>query len=243
MQKDEFFKFENEAQDFPLYNDKPHISIAKWAVMILSAILTFFLIMIPSDFLSEIGNFKRLLYLIIPLLGFGFAVNWKYGLICKNFKKSDLKLIVLLFIAEFIFTILLAFVLNHMDIAAQANPIISELTSVSIWFIYPLQLFGEELLKIIPFIVFLTVFYNITKNRKMSVIIATVLTLLIFALLHLPAYENLISVLLLQGLCSIFTMYAYLKTKNIFVSYAIHFLIDTTVFLIALTPILLTKVM
>ncbi|MDV0445986.1 hypothetical protein MmiAt1_15920 [Methanimicrococcus sp. At1] len=234
MQKDDYFKFESETPDFPLYNDNPHISIGKWAVMILSAILTIFLIVVPLDFLSELGIWKRLLYLIIPLLGFGFAVDWKFGLICKKFKKGDFKLIVILLIAELIFTFLLDLILIHFGVAAQGNPIISELTSVSTWLIFPLQIFGEELIKIIPFLVFLTLFYKFTKNRKMSIVIATVLTLVIFALLHLPAYESLISVLLLQGLCSIFTMYAYLKTKNIFVSYAIHLLLDTIVFLILL---------
>lgn len=233
MQKDDYFKFESETLDFPLYNDKPHISIGKWAVMILSVVLTMFLIFIPELF-SELGIFKRLLYFIIPFLGFGFAVNWQYGLICKKIKKSDLKLIVILLITEIIFTVLLSNVLAHLGIVAQANPITTELMSISTWLIFPFQLFGEELIKIIPFIVFLAVFYKFTKNRKISIVIATALTLIIFGLLHMPAYENLVSVLLLQGLCSIFTMYAYLKTKNIFTSYAVHLLLDTTVFLIML---------
>lgn len=241
MQKDEFFKFENETQDFPLYRENPHISTGKWAVMIFSVLLTLFLIMVPLDFLSEIGILKRLLYLIIPLLGFGFAVDWQYGLICKKFKKGDLKLIVILFIAEFVFTILLSLALTHLGVAAHDNPIIAELTSVSTWLIFPLQLFGEELIKIIPFIVFLAVFYKFTKNRKMSVVIAAALTLLIFGLIHLPAYGSIVSVLFLQGLGSVFTMYAYLKTKNIFASYAIHLLLDTTVFLIALLPVLVPQ--
>lgn len=239
MQKDEFFKFESETSDFPLYNENPHISTVKWTVMILSVVLTFILIMVP-DFLSELGIFKRFLYLIIPLLGFGFAVNWKYGLICKKFKKGDIKLILILLITELAVTMFLSNVLKYLGIVAQDNPITSELMLISTWIIYPLQLFGEELIKIIPFIVFLAVIYKFTKNRKMSIVIATAFTLVIFALLHLPAYQNLISVLVLQGFCSVFTMYAYLKTKNIFVSYAIHFLLDTIVFIIVLIPMLLT---
>ncbi|WNY28779.1 hypothetical protein MmiEs2_09830 [Methanimicrococcus stummii] len=239
MQKDDYFKFENETQDFPLYNDNPHISAGKWAVMILSAALTIFLIMVPLDFLSELGIYKRILYFIIPVLGFGFAVDWKFGLICKKFKKGDFKLIVILLIAEFVFSSVLNFALTYFGVVAQDNPVISQLTSISTWLVFPFQIFGEELIKIIPFIVFLMLFYKFTKNRKMSIVIATTLSLLIFALLHLPAYESLISVLFLQGLGSIFTMYAYLKTKNILVSYAIHLLLDTIIFLIVLVPVML----
>lgn len=233
MQKDDFFKFESETPDFPFYNENPRISTGKWAVMILSVILTLVLIMV-SDFLSELGTFRRLLYFIIPVLGFGFAINWKYGLICKKIKKSDIKLIVILLISELAVTLFLSNVLTYLGIVAQDNPVTSELMLISTWLIFPLQLFGEELIKIIPFIFFLTVFYHFTKNRKMSIVIATVLTLILFALLHLPAYQNLISVLVLQGFCSIFTMYGYLKTKNIFVSYAIHFLLDTFIFMLVL---------
>lgn len=233
MQKDDFFKFESETPDFPFYNENPRISTGKWAVMILSVILTLVLIMV-SDFLSELGTFRRLLYFIIPVLGFGFAINWKYGLICKKIKKSDIKLIVILLISQLAVTLFLSNVLTYLGIVAQDNPVTSELMLISTWLIFPLQLFGEELIKIIPFIFFLTVFYHFTKNRKMSIVIATVLTLILFALLHLPAYQNLISVLVLQGFCSIFTMYGYLKTKNIFVSYAIHFLLDTFIFMLVL---------
>ncbi|MBZ3935516.1 CPBP family glutamic-type intramembrane protease [Methanimicrococcus blatticola] len=201
--------------------------------MILSVILTLVLIMV-SDFLSELGTFRRLVYFIIPVLGFGFAINWKYGLICKKIKKSDIKLIVILLISQLAVTLFLSTVLTYLGIVAQDNPVTSELMLISTWLIFPLQLFGEELIKIIPFIFFLTVFYHFTKNRKMSIVIATVLTLILFALLHLPAYQNLISVLVLQGFCSIFTMYGYLKTKNIFVSYAIHFLLDTFIFMLVL---------
>ncbi len=40
----------------------------------------------------------------------------------------------------------------------QSNPVFTELNSLFFWVLFPFQIFGEELLKIIPFLIFLTIF-------------------------------------------------------------------------------------
>ena len=47
-----------------------------------------------------------------------------------------------------------------------------------------------------------------------------------FGSMHVGAYGTLAQVLLVQWLGSIFDLYAYLKTKNVFVSYIAHLLFD-----------------
>jgi membrane protease YdiL (CAAX protease family) len=47
----------------------------------------------------------------------------------------------------------------------------------------------------------------------------------IFGLAHYQ-YGPIIQILLIQGLGSIFDLYAYLKTKNVLVSYSAHLLFD-----------------
>lgn len=238
MEKNAFFKFEDEHSDFPLYNNNPPIRLFKWAVLVLAIIITASLILIPLP----IGRVKGLLYFMIPFLAFGYATNWNFGLICKKIRRKDIALVLILFLLELIFSSIAAFILKDLGFVVHSNPVIGELTSVLTWIIIPFQLFGEELIKIIPFLILAAVFYHFTKNRKVAVIGATVLSLALFGILHLPAYGNLVSVLVLQGAGSVFTMFAYLKTKNIFVSYLIHLLLDTTIFLTVLLPVFLSSI-
>lgn len=231
MSNKDFFNFERENLDFPFYKDNPKLNIGQWILLTISVIIPIILLLLPH---TGIERAEGLLYFAIPFLFFGIVSSWKYDLICKKFQRNDLKLIIVLIILEFIFTIAVSLALQHIfNVHAQSNPAIGELNSLLLWIVFPFQIFGEELLKIIPFLIFLTIFYKISNNRKMSIVISTALVLIIFGLIHLPAYQNLISVLLLQGLGSIFTMFGYLKTKNIFVSYLIHIIYDTITFLTA----------
>ena len=229
IDKLDFFKFEREGLDFPFYRNNPKLNIGKWIILGISFIITMVLIIIPSTFGVD---FKNLLYFLIPFIGFGIAVSWKYDLICKKFQRNDFKLIITLIVLELIFSIAIAFIMKSVfNIHGQTNPAIGNLDNIIFWIKFPLQIFGEELLKIIPFLIFLTIFYKITDNRKISIVISTVVALIIFGIMHLPTYNNLIYSIIVIGFGSIFTMFGYLKTKNIFVSYLIHLLFDLIPFL------------
>lgn len=224
-----FFKFEENGRDFPFYKDNPKLSIERLVLLTISVIIPMILVLIPYNIG---GRLENLLIFIIPFFVFGLVTNWKYDLICKKFHRSDFKLIIILIVLELIFSMIMGLILLsiiHLNI--QANPGGGELNSILFWIIYPFQIFGEELIKILPFLILLTIFYKLSENRKTSIIISTILVLLIFGLIHFPAYQNIFSVLLLQGLGSIFTMFGYLKTKNIFVTFIIHILYDFFTFI------------
>ena len=89
---------------------------------------------------------------------------------------------------------------------------------------------GEELIKLIPFLLFLRIFYKYSNNRKLSIVAAMLLVMVFFAMLHLMDLKSLPSVLLMQGLGSIFEFYGYIKTKNVFISYITHLLTDVFIF-------------
>lgn len=192
------------------------MNIGKWVLLAICVIIPMILIFLPQHFG---GRLEGLLYFLIPFAGFSIVTSWKYDLICKKFQRNDFKLIIILIVLEFIFSMAISLILNHIfNIHAQPNPALGELGLLIFWIVYPFQIFGEELLKIIPFLIFLTIFYKISNNRKISIVISTALVLIIFGLMHLPAYKNIVSVLLVIGLGSIFTIFGYLKIKNIFVS-------------------------
>ena len=51
---------------------------------------------------------------------------------------------------------------------------------------------------------------------------------------HYTTYSGRIfQILLIQGLGSIFNLYAYMKTKNVFVSYIVHLMIDFSGFIMS----------
>ncbi len=62
--------------------------------------------------------------------------------------------------------------------------------------------------------------------RKTGIVVATLVTAPVFGLTHLATYGSLLQVLLVQGLESIIGMFAYLKTKNMLVSYVAHVVYD-----------------
>ena len=61
----------------------------------------------------------------------------------------------------------------------------------------------------------------------MSIWIGVVGSLFVFGIVHFSAYGgNILQILLIQGLGSIFDLYVYLKTKNVVNSYILHVFID-----------------
>ena len=105
------------------------------------------------------------------------------------------------------------------------------------------SMMGEELLKFIPLMLLLRTFYKFTDNTKVSMILSVAIVLAVFGLMHYSPGENtLISVLVMQGLGSLFEMYGYIKTKNLFVPYIAHLLTDAVIFImILLGPVWIVK--
>ena len=94
---------------------------------------------------------------------------------------------------------------------------------------------GEELVKFIPLMFLMRLVYKFTSNRKLTIVIPAVIILICFGLIHYyPPYLTLASVLAIQGFGTIFEMYGYIRTKNIFVPYISHLLTSATVFIVVL---------
>ena len=100
------------------------------------------------------------------------------------------------------------------------------------------QLIGEELFKVILLIFVMSLVYYFSKNRKLSIISSVIMTMMVFGSIHEGAYGTLLQVLLIQGVGSIFDLYAYMKTKNVFVSYIAHLLFDFIPYFIEIIMIL-----
>ncbi|WP_295721558.1 hypothetical protein [uncultured Methanobrevibacter sp.] len=226
-----FLEFD-KTRDFPFYRHNPHLSNESWLILLLSVPLAFLVYVFLSSFTSElVGSVYFMLIMLIPLLYFS---NWNYKLFIQKPTKNEIILGVLMFIGYMIYSIIIENLLVNLGIVypAGANPLnIDYISLISLIF----SMMGEELIKFIPLMFFLRLFYKVTENRNLSFALSSIIIMIGFGLLHYDFTSSVISVLLLQGLGTSFELYGYFKTKNIFVSYLSHILTDATVFILILS--------
>jgi hypothetical protein len=90
------------------------------------------------------------------------------------------------------------------------------------------QLFGEEVITLLPFLALLQLFTrNFGLGRKAAIICAWLVSSVIFGLIHLPTYDwNLIQCLVIIGTARMVLTLPWIMTKNIWVSTGAHILND-----------------
>lgn len=227
----EFFKFEDTSRDFPYYRHNPKISKGAWVVLLLAIPISFLVYAIFAIEHEMIGSILFVLVLLIPLMYFS---NWDFSLIFHKPTKSEIRLAVLLFIGYMIYAIAVGEVL---DLIGQSSTVSGDYFGVNWEMLFSLvfSMLAEELVKFIPLMFFMRLLFKYTNNRKLSVAVSTAVILIFFGLLHYdPGITPIMSVLVIQGFGSIFELYGYIKTKNLFVPYLCHLLTDGFIFLLML---------
>lgn len=133
-------------------------------------------------------------------------------------------------IIYFVYSIIVSFSVTLLGFDWAANPAVGQLNQI-IW-ILPFMLFGEEFLGI--------GILEGARSKGVSTLMSSLLSAVIFALLHVFAYwdgslfSTLLHVLLLQGFARLLLNYVYLKTgRSIWGSWITHLIID----LIALSAV------
>jgi len=224
MSNIDYFKFENRDLDFPVYDKNPHIPKSGWIVLLIAMFAGFIMQGITGNEMIDAILFCFII--LIPLL---YYLRWDYKALFQKPKAKEIGLAVALFVGYMIYSIVLGSVLDYFAFTAT-SPI--EGVAITAASIPPLlfSLMGEELVKLIPFLFFLRLFYKYSNNRKLSIVAAMLLVMVFFAMLHLMDLHSLPSVLLMQGLGSIFEFYGYIKTKNVFISYITHLCTDAFIF-------------
>lgn len=222
----------DENRDFPFYNEIPRMSRIGWFVLLINIPVSFFVNVFVSSLTNDIvGSIFFLLIMLIPLLYFS---NWNYSLFFKKPTKDELILAVLMFVAYFIYSLIMSNFLDASGLASTGSADAEIVSIVTLIF----SMMAEELIKFIPLMFLLRVFFKYTSNRRLSVIVSSAVTLIIFGLMHLEPDISLISVLLIQGLGSLSHLYVYLKTKNLFASYISHLMTDAFILIMALYGVL-----
>ena len=217
--------------DFPFYDDNPKLSVKQWLVLFAGVVIFVCFIIFPNDNPIYLNSILMFLIMFIPVT---IVTKGKLGYLFKMPKLKDLVLVIFLLIGYLIYSIIMITILSHFGIETVQDQILNTnmdfITVISILF----QLVGEELIKIIPFLMITHILYKYSQNRKLSIAISLIIILIFFGLMHYEAYSgNIAQIILIIGFGSFFNMLAYLKTKNATVSYLYHLILD-------IFPILLT---
>lgn len=219
--------------DYPFYNENPHIET--WGILLLAAAVIWTTISILAE-VEYPGYSGPIIFCAIPLVAYLITARGKMSLIVKKFKAMDFVRIIVTLILQFVFAIGATFARQvFFNAAPTANAILDADMNTTFWGLILIQLFGEELYKLLTFLVVLILMYKLTKNRTLSVVVATVAMLLVFAVAHVTAYDfNWAQILINQGLATMFCFYNYAKSKNILTSYIQHVLLDAIPFAMAM---------
>ncbi len=220
-----------EKRDFPFYDENPRMSKIGWLVLLVSVPVALFSFRYVDFYTNEfVASIFFLLIMLIPLLYFS---DWDYSLFFRKPTKDELILAVVMFLAFFIYSFIMSNLLDASGLASIASGEENIISIISLVF----SMMAEELMKFIPLMFLLRVFFKYTSNRRLSIMLSSAVTLVFFALIHLEPGVSLLSVLLIQGLGSIFHLYVYLKSKNLFASYLSHLMTDAFVLIMAMLGI------
>ena len=222
--------------DFPFYNDNPRIET--WGLLLFAAAVIWTTISIFAE-IDYPGYSGPVIFCAIPLAAFLIAARGKMTLIVKKFKAMDFVRIIVTLILQFVFAIGVTFARKvYFGVEPTANSIMDADMNTTFWGLILIQLFGEELYKLLTFLTVLILVYKLTQKRTLSVVVATVAMLLVFAVAHATAYDfNWIQILLNQGIATLFCFYNYGKSKNILTSYLQHVLLDAIPFVMAMAGV------
>ena len=222
----DYFKFEKKDLDFPIYKNNPYVPKSGWVVLFIAIFIGMLMQGLTGSELID-----GILFVAIVLIPLLYYLKWDYKAIFQKPTSREILLAIALFAGYIISSLLLGSVLEYFTISS--TPTVDENT-ISVMSLFPLlfSLMGEELIKFIPFIFFLRLFYKYSNNRKLSVVVSMILVMAFFGLLHAMDTKSILSVLLLQGAGSIFEFYGYIKTKNILISYITHLCTDVFLFIL-----------
>lgn len=228
-----WFKCERLGLDFPFYNDE---TVPMWQGWLLAGVSLFVAVILNVPYTIPLDRtiFKLIVALLFPLVTLLVVARGNMFTVIKKPIARDILLVLGVALSSIVYAFVMGSLLRFgFGIEGQANPAVAEAREPGFYLPLLLQLFGEELFKTNLMLGCILLVFRRTGDRKAAVIFAGFVTLMVFGLSHWEAYRSLAHVILIQGLGSFPFVYAYVKTKNILVTYAAHLVYDLISFGIA----------
>lgn len=237
--------------DFPFYADNPPtISGAGWLIVIMATLVGFAALGTPMPFEDTIltGWIRGAIFVGLPLLALARVAPGKWRAIFRRVGIRDVLLMFGFAILNILVTLCVGALLKTFG-TVSANSAVAgagELEGMRLASFFAkvgLQMLGEELITILPFLGILAFLHRRAgMGRNAAVLAAWLVSAIIFGLLHLPTYNwNIVQCVVVIGTARLVLTWAYIWTKNIWVSTGAHVvndwtLIGSTVLLAPLVP-------
>lgn len=230
--------------DFPYYNGRPvAISGGQWWFVLLMVAIGFAALVAPVPlFRDGWGQFiPAVAFFAIPLLGLAMVAPHHWTALFRRVGWREL--LWMLAFAALNLVVSVAVGLGIMKgLGAANNPAFAILAEQGIgarllFFLKTLpQLLGEEVLTVLPLLALTWWLHaKLGWSRTRALLVAWVATALMFGAVHLPTYGwNLLQCLVVIGSARLVLTLAYLKTKNLWVSFGAHVINDWSLFGIGL---------
>ena len=235
-----FERFEYPNDDFPFYDGRPtRISGRQWALVLVAVALAFAVLIAPIPFFfTDFGQFiPRILFPLIPLAALAFVVPRNWTALFRRIGRRDVAWMVGFALLNIVATFVIG-ALTSLLFALNANAgtatVSDQPLSGQLLFILSTapQLLGEEIFTILPFLAIMWfLFSRMNLPRKTSIVVAWLLSAVLFGAVHLPTYDwNLVQCFVVIGSARLILLLAYIKTKNTWVSAGAHVINDWTQF-------------
>ncbi|MDO3380604.1 CPBP family intramembrane glutamic endopeptidase [Gilvimarinus algae] len=235
---------ERPGDDFPFHaHQTVTLSVSQWLIVLAAvgagfACLTVNVPVLTGDFGLLI---RTLLFPLVPLVTLRVVAGRHWLGLFRRVRGADVGLmlgfaLLNLLVSSLVGLLVMSLYGADLNLAVQA--LASQSTAEREWFFLRSlpQLFGEEILTVLPFLAVLYVAHDrLNFTRTQSVLLAWLISSVLFGLVHLPTYNwNLIQCLLVIGSARLVLSLAYIRTKNIWVSTGAHIINDWTIFGIVL---------
>ncbi len=228
--------FEPDGPDFPYYRDTPPLPSARgWVLVLAGNVAGFAALVTPLPITETVatGWLRAAGFVAFPLLALALAVPHRWRAIFGRVGGREIRLMFAFAIANIIISMAIGTVIKVFGTTASNNLIanasnLSGPLLLNFFAKVALQLLGEELMTILPFLAILALAHRwLGLGRRAAVLGAWLVSALIFGLVHLPTYDwNLVQCIIVIGSARLVLSWAYVWTKNIWVSTGAHIIND-----------------
>lgn len=231
------------SRDFPFYKGNPVPLNVKGGLWILAACVSGFsvLLAVPHIMPGAAGEgIGVILFVMLQLVGLKLAVGSAWTAIFHRPTWREVLLAIVCAPLVFGLPALLAlFVVGSQHLTRnqviQATGDLSGIQTVGLFAMSAIQLLGEELVTLLPFLVLLTALRRTALKPWVALGVTWLATSLMFGALHLPTYGwNFTQALLLIGAARLVLTGVYMLTKNVWASTITHIGNDWMLFTVAM---------
>jgi membrane protease YdiL (CAAX protease family) len=231
-----FAWLEDPGHDFPYYRGQPvALSAWQWLLVMAAVGVGFMVVTLPFTWPGGVvgGFVPAILLFLIPLGTLAFVAGGSWRALFGRVSGRDIKWMGLFALLNIVVTMSIGVVLTRF-IEVENNAALGSIAGMDstdrVLFLVKvaLQLLGEEVISILPFLALLTLFtQRLGAGRRSAIVAAWLLSALLFGLAHLPTYGwNVTQAVLIIGTARLVLTLPWIMTKNLWVSTGAHVLND-----------------